>query len=370
MVVFGGFVQAATLPVITAAAIYLRFRRTDPRLAPSMFSDACLWFAGVAITLVACYAIWDVLSHWIKVGGEASTQSNVIVAKVNGAVRDNESQTSSPPDDDAVGMSSLETACHETAADIAGRLGTDCAAIVRSPFVVAGDLDLDELNRWHEETIGPAARAMAKSYFNTLPDEPITVLLFSERADYDRQARSLFGDEGISTYGYYKPETRTLVMNIGTGGGTLVHELTHALIDFDFPDVPDWFNEGLASLHEQCHIRRDESEIDGLVNWRLPGLQKTIRAGRLRSLETMIHDDDFCGAEVGLNYAHARYFCLFLQSNHNPRHRDVLSEFYVELRAQHANDPKGLAAVRHVFPDQTWAQLDAAFREFVLSLEP
>ena len=37
-------------------------------------------------------------------------------------------------------------------------------------------------------------------------------------------------------------------MNIGTGGGTLVHELTHSLIAFDFPHVPDWFNEGLASL--------------------------------------------------------------------------------------------------------------------------
>ena len=57
MVIFGGFVQAATLPIISGAAIYLRYRRTDPRLAPSRLSDACLWFAFLAITAVALYAI-------------------------------------------------------------------------------------------------------------------------------------------------------------------------------------------------------------------------------------------------------------------------------------------------------------------------
>ncbi|MEX0711836.1 MAG: Nramp family divalent metal transporter [Pirellulales bacterium] len=66
MVVFGGFMQAATLPVITAATIYLRFRRTDERLAPSLLSDACLWFAFFTITAVAVYAIrdWGLTKFW------------------------------------------------------------------------------------------------------------------------------------------------------------------------------------------------------------------------------------------------------------------------------------------------------------------
>ena len=59
MVVFGGFFQAATLPIISAATVYLRYRRTDPRLAPSWLSDAFLWIALVSITLVASYAVWD-----------------------------------------------------------------------------------------------------------------------------------------------------------------------------------------------------------------------------------------------------------------------------------------------------------------------
>jgi Mn2+/Fe2+ NRAMP family transporter len=59
MVVFGGFAQAATLPVIGAATIYLRYRRVDRRLAPSKFVDLFLWIAVVAVTVVAIYAIYQ-----------------------------------------------------------------------------------------------------------------------------------------------------------------------------------------------------------------------------------------------------------------------------------------------------------------------
>jgi predicted DNA-binding transcriptional regulator YafY len=55
----------------------------------------------------------------------------------------------------------------------------------------------------------------------------------------------------------------------------LAHELTHALIVYDFPDVPTWFNEGLGSLHEGCRIER--TRIVGVPNWRLGPFQKAIR---------------------------------------------------------------------------------------------
>ena len=66
MVIFGGFFQAATLPVISAAAVYLRYRRTDRRIAPSMLSDVCLWLAFLSITIVAGYAIrdWGLTQLW------------------------------------------------------------------------------------------------------------------------------------------------------------------------------------------------------------------------------------------------------------------------------------------------------------------
>jgi hypothetical protein len=414
MVVFGAFAQGVTLPVITAATIYLRFRRTDRRLAPSLFTDGCLWLAFFAISGGAIYSVRStVVEHWTNGGrgpkaekvGSPPARDSVISAAI-GRLSLRERTPFRPAKDGA-----LETACREIASDLGRRLGRPSAAIVRVPFVVAGNLSEDELNRWHESTIGPAARDLARRYFATAPDEPITVLLFSDRAAYERRAASLFGDTRVSRYGYYKPHLRTLLTHVGanTGAGALVHELTHALMDFDFPGAPDWFDEGLAALHEGCRMRRDESDVDAggglrvdsggglrvdsggglrvdsggglrvdsggglrvefVVNWRLAGLQRTIRKGRLRSLEALILDDDFRGPEIGLNYAHARYFCMYLQSDQNPRRRDVLADLYRELRAGRHDDPQGARAVRRIFPECSWRQLDVAFRDFVLSLD-
>ena len=253
--------------------------------------------------------------------------------------------------------------CEAQAKSLRQQLGPECAVLIQPPYVLAGDLSSADLERWHRETIGPATRAMARAYFRTPPDKHITVLLFGSEHSYNGYARQLFGEEGISVYGYYKPQQRTLVMNISTGGGTLVHELTHALIDFDFPQVPDWFNEGLASLHEACRFRSDESDIDGLTNWRLPGLQQTIREQGLEPLPTLLTDPNFRGNRVGLNYAEARYLCMYLQQT------GVLSEFYHRFRANHDLDPTGEKTLQAVLGERNWGDIDRDFRAWVLSLK-
>lgn len=57
MVTIGGYAQGVTIPIIAGAALYLRYFRTDRRLAPSWFSDLCLWVAFVLISAVAVYAV-------------------------------------------------------------------------------------------------------------------------------------------------------------------------------------------------------------------------------------------------------------------------------------------------------------------------
>lgn len=257
----------------------------------------------------------------------------------------------------------LELACQGIVAELRPRLGRECQIVVHAPFVLAGDLSTEALNDWYAHTIGPASRAMAQCYFPTVPDKPITVLLFSGEERYAHYARDLFNEEGISIYGYYKRRNRVLLMNIGTGGGTLVHELTHALVDFDLPDIPDWLNEGIASLHEQCHIREDESGIDGLENWRLPGLQDAIRQQRLRSLESLVKDNDFRAPDVGLNYAQARYFVLYLQR------QGLLEDFVRRFRRNCQDDPLAAETILATFPDQTWTEIDDAFRQWAIGLQ-
>jgi hypothetical protein len=66
MVIIGGFAQAATLPIISGAAVYLRYFRTDKRLKPSKLSDVCLWLAFLSIVAVSLYAIpnWAINTFW------------------------------------------------------------------------------------------------------------------------------------------------------------------------------------------------------------------------------------------------------------------------------------------------------------------
>jgi Mn2+/Fe2+ NRAMP family transporter len=363
MILIGGLAQGLTLPIISGATLYLRYRRTDKRLAPSVLSDVLLWFAVVSISVVAGYAVVKTIydNLYPKPPDKKLEAPRDPAPVERGAAA---GATAAPASAVSSAAPELESACRAVAAQLTERLGDECALIVHPPFVVAGDLSRADLEAWHRRTIRPAADALAASYFDTPPTRPISVLLFSAAEPYENYARRLFGDEGVSVYGYYKPGERTLVMNIATGGGTLVHELTHALIDFDFPEVPDWFNEGLASLHEQCRFRRDGRGIEGLVNWRLPALQEAIRRDRLRSLRSLVADGDFRGGREGTNYAQARYFCLYLQE------QGLLADFYRRFRANQEDDPLGERSAAETFPDRTWAELDEDFRRWAVELDP
>ena len=260
----------------------------------------------------------------------------------------------------------LQADCDRTAARLRGMAGDEFAVLVYPPFVLGGDMPRATLEGYYRDTIAPAVRAMQARYFRSRPHRPITVLLFSGEESYNRYAAQWYGDSGVSIYGYYKPSERTLLANIATGSGTLLHELTHALFDFEMRDPPVWLNEGLASLHEQCRFRTSAEGpwIEGLVNGRLEGLLTVIRQGRLRSVEALIEDPDFRGPLVGTNYAQARYFCMFLQQ------RGLLEVFFRDFLDHRADDPDGLEAVRCALDGASWEEIDRAFQKWALSLSP
>lgn len=271
-----------------------------------------------------------------------------------------------PLEDLPTASTDLQQDCEETAGRWRARLGPHCTLLVRAPFVLAGDMPLEDLERAYLRTIQPAAAAMGNDYFDKEPHAPISLLLFTHETTYTQYAEKLFGQKDISIYGYYKPASRTLILNLGTGGGTLVHELTHALIDFDFPAVPVWFNEGLASLHEQCRFDKDDNNhlhIEGLSNWRLSILQEAFAANSVQSLQSLATTPHFLGDNEAMNYAHARYLCMFLQQ------RGVLTRFYKAFRDNVTQDPRGDATLLSLFPGKTWQDLDREFRQWVLQLQ-
>jgi hypothetical protein len=242
------------------------------------------------------------------------------------------------------------------------QLGPDAPVQVRGPLVIGGDLSAAELETWGRETIDPALRAMTSAYFATPPTEPVVILLFATEASYREHAARLFGDREVSRYGYYRPHLRIIMVSAECGPDALRHELTHALMAFDFPEAPEWLREGLASLHEHGKIRDDGGEILGLPNWRFGVLRDAIRQGRLSPLRSLFAAGSFRGPDERLNYARARYFCMYLQS------RGLLGACYRACRAAIKGDPTGEQAVAGLFPGRSWEQLDADFRAWLGSL--
>lgn len=235
--------------------------------------------------------------------------------------------------------------------------------LIQRPFVVIGDEAPDVVRRRAEHTVGWAVTKLKAQYFDRDPDHVIDVWLLRDRESYERHLRDVFGREPTTPYGCYLPGERAMVMNIATGGGTLVHEIVHPFMEANFPACPAWFNEGLGSLYEQSSER--DGAIVGLTNWRLAGLQRSIRDDvALPTFEQLCGRSDrwFYDDRAGTHYAMARYLCYDLQE------RGLLRTFYREYVAHHADDPTGYATLQRVLGEDDMVAFQRRWEQFVLSL--
>ena len=229
-------------------------------------------------------------------------------------------------------------------------------------YVVVSNLSEDETGQLMENTITKATDCFYNDYFRKKPDELTTIFLFKDEKSYRYWANKLYADTDLSIYGYYKPDYRAMLMNINTGSGTLVHEMTHALVRFDFPDIPSWFNEGLGSLYERCSL--NDGMIKGYVNWRLPSLQEALADGSYTGLDVMLRTDydEFYGDNSGFYYSQARYLCMFLQE------KGLLRAFYKAFRDNYSEDVTGRTILERVYGKDLTA-LESEYITWVGTLE-
>ena len=234
--------------------------------------------------------------------------------------------------------------------------------VIEPPFVVIGDEAPVAVRRHALHTVKWAVDKLKQDYFAKDPDEILDVWLFADETSYQKHTKSIFNDRPDTPYGYYSETHHALIMNIGTGGGTLVHEIVHPFMRANFPNHPAWLNEGLGSLYEQC------GEIDGHIrggtNWRLAALQKAIRKGSVPSFETMtgMNDTAFYTEDKGTNYAQARYLCYYLQE------KGLLVKFYKEFLRNRKEDPSGLKTLKKVLDEDDMAAFKKRWEAFVLKL--
>ncbi|HEX2690626.1 MAG TPA: hypothetical protein VHN14_28615 [Kofleriaceae bacterium] len=238
--------------------------------------------------------------------------------------------------------------------------GQGFTVVVEPPFVVIGDESPATVRHHATGILKWSIQLLEAAYFKTRPTKLIEIWLFKNEKTYRKGAKKFFGDDPDTPYGYYSSEHDAMVMNIGPGAGTLVHEVVHPYMEANFPDVPAWFNEGLASLYERPSEKK--GHIVGLPNWRLPNLKKQIRDKTLPELTRMLETtrNEFYDAPFDA-YAYARYLLLYLQE------QGKLTEFYQAFVAD-KKDPTGKTALEAVLGEKLPA-FEPRWRAWALALQ-
>ena len=230
------------------------------------------------------------------------------------------------------------------------------------PMVVVGDEPPQTVKMRAQATVAWAVQRLKADYFKKDPEHIIDVWLFKNKESYEKNAKAIFGQPPHTPYGWFSSTHNALIMNIETGGGTLVHEIVHPFMRANFPECPDWFNEGLASLYEQSEDKA--GHIRGRTNWRLAGLQKAIQAGKLPTFEALsgTTTNEFYNEDRGSNYAQARYLCYYLQE------KGLLVKFYHQFVANHKDDPTGYKTLKAVLGETDMAAFQKRWEGYVLGL--
>jgi hypothetical protein len=236
------------------------------------------------------------------------------------------------------------------------------AVIIQKPFVIIGDEPREVVQQHAESTVKWAVDRLKQDFFSKDPNEILDIWLFKDEASYKKHTRLLFGETPSTPFGYYSPAHKALIMNIATGGGTLVHEIVHPFMEANFPSCPPWLNEGLGSLYEQCG--EEGGHIHGYTNWRLPGLQEAIKSQRVPSFKilTAMDTSAFYNDDRGTHYAQARYLCYYLQQ------QGLLVKFYREFLGQQKTDPTGFQSLRKVLAEPDMDGFKTKWEKYVLGL--
>jgi hypothetical protein len=236
--------------------------------------------------------------------------------------------------------------------------GTGMTVLIEAPFVVVGDMGAKETRRIATGFLRSKTALLEKDFFPERPDKLIEVWLFRNERSFRAGAKKYFDDTPDTPFGYYSPDHSAMIMN-ANGLGTLSHELVHPYMEKNFPNVPSWFNEGLASLYE--YPGESKGHIIGHVNWRLPELKKEIKDKTLPSLEKLLHttSDEFYAADWDA-YAQARYLCYYLQET------GKLHAFYDKFHAD-TKDASGQAALEAVIGEDLHT-FEPKWRAWVLAI--
>jgi len=187
---------------------------------------------------------------------------------------------------------------------------------------------------------------------SVLPRPPVDVCIFDTMVEYKRFVRRVYGDEVHFDYGFYMGKDRLLVVNLEVSDANLRHELVHPLLTDDYPNIPQWLNEGIASLYGAA--RFEGGAFRFIHSHRLFHLREAMRQAVMPSLDQLAHSSrrDVFGRIWWAYYAASRYVLLYLED------RGTLDRFYWEMRREQSPG-RHLALLRRYVNDRAfrkWAR--------------
>lgn len=179
-------------------------------------------------------------------------------------------------------------------------------------------------------------------------DRPVDVCVFTSSRQYRRFVREVLGYDAPFRLGFFLMSHRLVVADLSHGLGNLRHELVHPLLREVHPDLPDWLNEGIASLYGSAHFHGGQYHF--AVSFRLRHLRRAMRSGTAPSLVELAVSsyEDVHGPRERAFYATARYLLLYLHR------RGQLESFFRQLTAGPFDAARQLELLRRYLDQPTF----------------
>lgn len=141
----------------------------------------------------------------------------------------------------------------------------------------------------------------------------VDVCVFESNVGYRAFVLDMYGEAAPFAHGFYLSSHRMIALDVSVGLGNLRHEIVHPLIKDAYPEIPDWLNEGLASLYGGARYYNGRYHFR--VNYRLRHLRRAMRRGTAPGfVDLALSDyDTVHGSRERAFYAAGRYLLLYLE---------------------------------------------------------
>ncbi len=231
-------------------------------------------------------------------------------------------------------------------------------------FIVFSELKPEITYRLISNDIKNTIDGMLNSYITVKPDRVIPIVLFEDYDSYRDFSMNNFQMEenDLSPYGFYKISRNAIVIRYVSWKGSLSHEMTHALIQPDFPDIPSWLNEGMASLNEKSSFKN--GELIGDFSWRIIPVRNAISENTYTGIETLMktNDEELYGKRTVFYYGQSRYLLMMLQE------KNLLKSFYKDFKNTYETDHTGITQLEKI-TGKTTEQLDKELLDYLDSFK-